>query len=88
LPIPEEWKPKANRVYNNHIAQLGAYFILIESATGKRPTHGYVATKGGRKRIENTPVLRAWVLEVAEKIRAEKRELRAAGCCGTVGHLV
>jgi hypothetical protein len=80
LPIPEEWKPKAKRVYDNHIAQLGAYFILIEAATGTRPTHGYVVIKGGeRHRIENTAVLRVWVLEIAEQIRAEKLALRAAG---------
>jgi CRISPR/Cas system-associated exonuclease Cas4 (RecB family) len=80
LPIPEEWKPKAKRVYDNHIAQLGAYFILVEATTGKRPTHGYIAIKDGkRERIENTPELREWVLEIAERIRAEKRELRTAG---------
>jgi CRISPR/Cas system-associated exonuclease Cas4 (RecB family) len=80
LPIPEEWKTKAQRAYDNHVAQLGTYFILIEAVAKRRPTHGYVVTKGGqRHRVENSPELREWVLQLAEQIRAEKRALRAAG---------
>jgi hypothetical protein len=73
--IPEEWK-SARRVYDSHRAQMGAYFILIEGETGVRPPHGFIVTGDGtRHRIENTDELRAWVLEVAEQIRAARKQL-------------
>jgi CRISPR-associated exonuclease Cas4 len=72
--IPEKWKSLS--VYDSHRAQVGAYLILIEEETGIRPTHGFVVTGDGRKEmVENTPALRAWVLGVAEQIRAARREL-------------
>ena len=75
-PIPEEWKPKAEKVYPSHVAQLGTYFILIEEKIGIRPPHGYVVLKGGvRLRIENTDELRARVLAIANQIRARRRHL-------------
>ena len=73
--IPEEWK-SGNRVYDSHRAQLGCYFLLIEEETGVRPTHGYISLGNGkRERVENTPELRAWVLGIAEQIRAARRNL-------------
>jgi CRISPR-associated exonuclease Cas4 len=73
--IPEEWK-SGNRVYDSHRAQVGLYLILIEEETGVRPPHGFIVLGDGRREmVENTPELRAWVLEVAEKIRAARREL-------------
>ncbi len=74
--VPEEWK-SGSRVYDSHRAQVGCYLILIEEETGIRPTHGYVSLeKGGQERVENTPELREWVLEVAEQIRAARRQIR------------
>jgi CRISPR-associated exonuclease Cas4 len=73
--IPEEWK-SGNRVYDSHRAQLGCYLILIEEETGIRPTHGFISLGSGQRvRVENTPELREWVLEIAERIRAARREL-------------
>lgn len=46
--IPEEWK-SSKRVHDSHRAQLGAYFILIEEETGKRPTHGFISLKRGER---------------------------------------
>ena len=75
MAIPEEWK-SGRRVYDSHRAQLGCYLILIEEETDVRPTHGFIVTGAGtRHRIENTPELRAWVLDVADQIRAARREL-------------
>ncbi len=75
VPIPEEWK-SARRVYDSHRAQMAVYFILIEEATGVRPPHGFIVTGDGqRHRIENTPELRARVIEVADQIRAARRQL-------------
>jgi CRISPR-associated exonuclease Cas4 len=74
--IPEEWK-SSNRVYDSHRAQLGCYLILIEEETGVRPTHGFISLKGADPvSIENTPELRAWVLDIAEQIRAARRQIR------------
>ena len=48
MPIPEEWKPSASRVYDSHKVQLGTYFILIEEETGIRPPYGYISLARGR----------------------------------------
>jgi CRISPR-associated exonuclease Cas4 len=73
--IPEEWK-KARRVWPSHRAQLGAYLILIEEETGVRPPYGVILLGDvSRVRVENTPELRAWVLDVADQIRAARRQL-------------
>ena len=73
--IPEEWKSSL-RVYDSHRVQLGCYLILIEEETGVRPTHGWIVTGDHRRhRIENTPELREWVLDIAERIRATRRNL-------------
>ena len=76
MSIPEEWKPSARRVYDSHRAQIGCYFILIEEETGVRPTHGFISLESGeRVRIENTPELRALVLDVADQIRVARSDL-------------
>jgi CRISPR-associated exonuclease Cas4 len=73
--IPEEWK-SARRVYDSHRAQMGVYFILLEEETGVRPPHGFIVTGDGtRHRVENSPELRAWVLGVADQIRAARRQV-------------
>jgi CRISPR-associated exonuclease Cas4 len=73
--IPEEWK-SSHKVYKSHIAQLGAYLILVEEEYGVRPPYGVISFKGSDPvRIENTPELRAWVLDVADLIRASRLQL-------------
>jgi CRISPR-associated exonuclease Cas4 len=73
--IPEEWK-SSHQVYDNHRAQLGCYFILVEEEYGVRPPYGVIVTgNGGREKVANTDQLRAWVLELAERIRAARQEL-------------
>lgn len=75
--VPEEWKG-SKRVYDSHRAQVGCYLILIEEKTGIRPTHGFIVLGNGQRiRVENTPELRAWVLEIAEKVRQVKRQPHA-----------
>jgi CRISPR-associated exonuclease Cas4 len=73
--IPEEWK-SARRVWPSHRAQMGCYFLLIEDQLGVRPTHGFVVLGDGtRVRVENTEELRAWVLKVADQIRAARARI-------------
>jgi CRISPR-associated exonuclease Cas4 len=75
VPIPEEWK-SARRVHDSHRAQMAVYFILIEEETGLRPPYGVIVTGDGRREIvRNTDELRAWVLKIADQIRASRRQV-------------
>ena len=70
MPIPEEWK-SARRVYDSHRAQMAVYFILLEEETGVRPPYGVIVTGDGKREIvRNTEELRAWVIKVADQVRA------------------
>jgi CRISPR-associated exonuclease Cas4 len=70
--IIEEWK-SARRVWPNHRAQMGVYFLLVEEQLRIRPTHGFIVSgDGSRHRVENTDDLRTWVLSLAGQIRAAR----------------
>ena len=72
MVIPKEWK-SARRVWPSHRAQMGCYFLVIEEELRVRPTHGFVVCGDGtRRRIENTEELQAWVLDLAEHVRAAR----------------
>lgn len=72
--IPEEWK-SARTLRPWHHAQMGVYFVLIEEELGTRPPHGFVTCGDGtRHRVENDEALRAWVFDLAGRIRAARRE--------------
>ena len=75
IPIPEEWKSSL-RVYDSHIAQPGVYLIFIEEETGIRPPYGVILTASGKEIVKNTDELRAWVLGIAEEVRASRREIQ------------
>jgi hypothetical protein len=73
--IPEEWK-SAGVLRSYHRAQMGVYFLLVEEELRTHPPHGFVVLGDGtRHRIENTEKLRAWVLELAARIRAARAEV-------------
>jgi CRISPR/Cas system-associated exonuclease Cas4 (RecB family) len=75
--IPEEWK-SARALRPWHRAQMGVYFILVEDQLGVRPPHGFIVTGDGqRHRVENGDALRAWVLELAGRIRAARAAVGA-----------
>jgi CRISPR-associated exonuclease Cas4 len=74
--IPEDWK-SARVLRPHHRAQLGVYFLLIEEVYGVRPPHGFiVGGDGTRHHVANTAELRAWVLEIAQQIRAARGAIR------------
>jgi CRISPR/Cas system-associated exonuclease Cas4 (RecB family) len=74
MTIPEEWK-SARRVHDSHRAQMVVYFILLEEETGVRPLYGVIVTGDGKRElVRNTDELRAWVLGIAEQIRAGRRQ--------------
>jgi CRISPR-associated exonuclease Cas4 len=94
--VPEEWK-SSHTVRPWHRAQLGVYFLLIEEELRIRPPHGFIVCGDGtRHLVENTEDLRAWVLEVADQIRAARRRIaepiqvqpKPGQCrpCGMRGH--
>jgi CRISPR-associated exonuclease Cas4 len=70
--IIEEWK-SARTLRPWHRAQMGCYFLLIEEELRIRPSHGFVVCGDDtRHRIDKTEELRAWVLGLAERIRAAR----------------
>jgi len=70
--VIEEWK-SARRVADSHRAQMGVYFLLVEEELRIRPPYGFIVCgDGSRHRIENTEDLRAWVLGLADQIRAAR----------------
>ena len=71
--IVEEWK-SSRQVWPSHRAQMGVYFLLVEEQLRIRPSHGFIVCgDGARHRIENSEELRAWVIELAEQIRAARK---------------
>ena len=71
----EEWK-SARVLRTHHRAQMGVYFLLVEEQYRQRPGYGVVVLGDGtRHRIDNTEELRAWVLELAARIRAARAEV-------------
>ena len=75
--IPEEWK-SSQRLRPWHKAQVGVDFLLIEEQLGVRPEYGIVVTGDGqRHRIQNDDALRAWVLDLAGRIREARKAVMA-----------
>ena len=74
--VVEEWK-SARRVWPDHRAQMGTYFLLVEEELRVRPSHGFIVCGDGtRHRIENSEELRSWVLDLAGQIRAARARVR------------
>ena len=70
--IVEEWK-SARTLRPWHRAQMGVYFLLVEEELRIRPSHGFIVLGDGKRhRIDNTDDLRAWVLDLAGRIRAAR----------------
>jgi hypothetical protein len=52
---------------------MGVYFLLVEEELRIRPSHGFIVLGDGtRHRIDNSEDLRAWVLDLAGRIRAAR----------------
>jgi CRISPR-associated exonuclease Cas4 len=76
--IPEEWK-SSRLPRPHHRAQMGVYFLLIEDQLQQRPAYGIlVCGDGTRHRIDNDEALRAWVLGLADRIRAARQNVSLA----------
>ncbi len=59
--------------YRSPRSWRGVAFLVIEDRLGVRPPHGFVVLGDGtRERVDNTPALRAWVLDLAGQIRTAR----------------
>jgi len=76
---------------------MACYFVLIEEELRIRPTHGFIVLGDGTPpRIDNTDELRAWLLDLAGRIRAARKAVtvpiavsptpRQCRLCGQRGH--
>jgi len=70
VEVKSVWAPLAP--YDSHILQLGAYCLLIEKTTGKRPPYGILKYRNRTFAIDYTKSLEDSVLEIIEKIRRQK----------------
>jgi CRISPR-associated exonuclease Cas4 len=72
LPVEVKslWAPSTP--YDSHILQLGAYSLLIERSTGKRPPYGILKYRNRSFAIDFTHSLENSVIETVEAIRRQK----------------
>lgn len=70
VEVKSAWAPPTP--YDSHILQLGAYCLLIEKSSGKRPPYGILKYRNRTFAIDFTPTLRAEVLAVIQDIRKQK----------------
>jgi CRISPR-associated exonuclease Cas4 len=91
--VPVEVKPgrDAQRPYAADVLQLGAYLLLVEEETGRRPPHGLLCYGQRRFEIPYTASLRRTVvaslqamrhLRGARNVRRGHREARRCRRCG------
>lgn len=74
--VPVEQKPRARRLQQSHILQVGALCLLIQDIYGVRPPYGVVVLAGGRReRVTFTDSLERGVLNTM----AEMRRMLASG---------
>jgi CRISPR-associated exonuclease Cas4 len=69
--IPVEVKPgrHAASPYASDVLQLGAYLLLVEAETGRRPPHGLLRYSGHTFEIPYTPALREAVIRTLREMQ-------------------
>jgi len=76
VEVKSAWAPPIP--YDSHILQLGAYCLLIEKVTGKRPPYGILKYRNRTFAIDYTKSLEDSVLEIIEKIHKQKNRGQAS----------
>jgi CRISPR-associated exonuclease Cas4 len=76
VEVKSAWAPAVP--HDSHILQLGAYCLLIEKASGKRPPYGILKYRNRTFAIDYTKSLEDSVLEIIEKIRKQKNRSQAS----------
>ena len=64
IPVEVKTSQRVTAPYDGHTYQLGAYCILIESSTGKRPDYGILHYPDRTFAVDFTPGLEAEVLDL------------------------
>ena len=69
--IPVEQKPKAQRLHQSHVLQVGGQCLLVQEVYGIRPPYGIVVLAGGfRHQVEFSPALELRLLDTMARMRA------------------
>ena len=76
VEVKSAWAPSVP--YDSHILQLGAYCLLIERVTGKRPPYGILKYRNRTFAIDYTSSLENSVMEIIEKIQKQKNRSQAS----------
>ncbi len=78
--LPVEVKPgrRAARPYPSDVLQLGAYLLLIEEETGRRPPYGLLCYASDKFEIPYTPGLRQNVIDTLEEMQRLRRARHVA----------
>jgi len=92
--VPVEVKPgrRAAHAYPSDVLQLGAYLLLVEEETGRRPPCGLLCYAERTFEIPYTPALRQSVVDALEEMRRLRKAHRArpqhadARRCRNCGH--
>ncbi len=70
VEVKNAWSPPAP--FDSHILQLGAYCLLIEQTSGKRPPFGVLKYRNRTFDIDYTAALEESVLNIIHEIRLQK----------------
>ena len=74
IPVEVKSARVGSAPHDSHIFQLGAYCLLVQRSTGKRPPYGILHYPNRTFAIDYTPALEAAVLDLLVEMRqGEKR---------------
>jgi CRISPR-associated exonuclease Cas4 len=78
--VPVELKSRASLrsgPYPSDTAQLTAYCVLVEDATGAAPPYGIIRYANGSWRVQYTPAARDRVLRIMEEMRPARTDRKS-----------
>jgi len=70
MEVKSMWAPFTP--YDSHVLQLGAYCVLVEKTSGRRPPYGLLRYRNRTFKIPFTAELEGEVLQAVDTIRAMK----------------
>ena len=73
IPVEVKSTRVADAPHDSHIFQLGAYCLLVERTTGKRPPYGILHYPNRTFAIDYTPALESTLLDLLAEMRQCER---------------
>jgi CRISPR-associated exonuclease Cas4 len=70
IPVEAKSSLAPDQPYEGHILQLAAYCRLVQSSTGRRPSHGIIHYRDRSFRIDNTPALQRSLISLLQEIQS------------------